>query len=300
MVPLQQNQQTLKNSSFSTCLHAVVTQVESALEQILPPSTSRLHEAMRHSVLQGGKRYRAYLTWASAQLFNVCSQEVFKVAAAIELLHGYSLVHDDLPCMDNADIRRGKPSCHKAFGEATAILVGDALIPLAFQTLASLNVSPEIRLELIEKLSQAAGSFGLAGGQMMDLGQEGRRLTFEELLEQQQLKTGVLFGFATEAGAILGKASTQEQKALKNFGLLFGKMFQMIDDWLDGCGDESQTGKPCGQDLDKLTFLSLLGPTCLYEEAKRTLNEALDILRPFQERANPLREALQSTFHRVG
>jgi farnesyl diphosphate synthase len=299
MVHLQQNQQILENDAFSTRLHAIAENVESALQKVLPPPISRLHEAMRYSVLQGGKRYRSYLTWASSQLFNVSSEEVFKVAAAIELLHSYSLVHDDLPCMDDADMRRGKLSCHKVFGEATAILVGDALLPLAFQTLSSLNVSPKIRLELIKNLSHVSGSLGLVSGQMMDLGQEGPRSTLEALLEQQHLKTGVLFGFSTEAGAILGKASLQEKKALKDFGLLFGKVFQMIDDWLDGCGDENKMGKPCGQDFEKLTFLSLVGPTRLYEEAELFLNQALDVLSPFQEKAEPLREALKHAFQRM-
>lgn len=299
MVQLQLNLQILKNDLFFERLRAVAEGVEEALHQILPPPTSRLHEAMRYSVLGGGKRFRAYLTWASSQIFNTSSQEVFKAAAAIELIHSYSLVHDDLPCMDNADMRRNKPSCHKAFDEPTAVLVGDALIPLAFQTLLTLDVSLEARVTLIKKLSDVIGSFGLVAGQMMDLGQEGTRSTLEELLEQQRLKTGVLFGYSMEVGAILGKASPQEQKILHSVGLLFGKSFQMIDDWLDEYGDENKTGKPRGQDVEKLTFLTLLGPTRLYEEAELSLNEALVSLAPFQKKADLLREALQSSFYRV-
>ncbi|MBS0272349.1 MAG: polyprenyl synthetase family protein [Proteobacteria bacterium] len=299
MVQLKLNPQTLKNSSFSQRLQTVAEHVERALDQTLPLPTSRLHEAMRYSVLGGGKRFRSYLIWASSQIFNAPAQEVFKVAAAIELIHSYSLVHDDLPCMDDADMRRNKPSCHKAFGESTAVLVGDALIPLAFQILLSLETSSEIRVELAKKLSEVVGSFGLVAGQMMDLGQEGSRLTLEELTEQQCLKTGVLFGYSMEAGAILGKASQQEQKILQAAGILFGKSFQMIDDWLDEYGDEDKIGKPCRQDTEKLTFLSLLGPRRLYKEAELFLDEALQNLSPFQEKADILREALQCSFYRV-
>jgi farnesyl diphosphate synthase len=291
MAQLQQNQLTLKNDSFADRLYAVARDVESILDQILPPPTTRLHEAMRYSVLGGGKRLRSYFIWASSHLFDVPPQDALQTAAAIELIHAYSLVHDDLPCMDNADMRRGKLSCHKAFGEATATLVGDALIPLAFQTLASLGVSSEVRLELIQELGKVIGSQGLVAGQMMDLGQEGPRSTLEDLSEQQRLKTGVLFGFATEAGGILGNATPHERQALRSFGLLFGKAFQMMDDWLDGCGNEDAIGKPCGQDIEKFTFLNLLGPDLLSEKAETILQEALEALSPFEERAHLLKES---------
>ncbi len=299
MARLQQNLLTLKNESFTERLCAVARDVEDVLAQLLPPPTTRLHEAMRYSVLGGGKRLRSYFTWASSHLFNVPPQDALQTAAAIELIHAYSLVHDDLPCMDNADMRRGKPSCHIAFGEATATLVGDALIPLAFQALASLDVSPEVRLELIEKLGQGIGSHGLVAGQMMDLGQEGSRSTLEDLLEQQHLKTGVLFGFATEAGGILGNALPHERQALRSFGLLFGRAFQMMDDWLDGCGDEETIGKPCRQDIKKFTFLNLFNPNLLRKKAEASLHIALQTLSPFGERANFLKEAATDIFDRV-
>ncbi len=299
MVPLQRNLLTLKYDSFVRRLQATAFDVEIVLDQILPPPTTRLHEAMRYSVLGGGKRLRSYFTWASSQLFKVSSSEVLKTAAAIELIHAYSLVHDDLPCMDNSDIRRGKPSCHKAFGEATATLVGDALIPLAFQTLASLDVAPEVRLELIHKLGQVIGSQGLVAGQMMDLGQEGPRSTLEDLLEQQRLKTGVLFGFAASVGGILGNASPHERHALRSFGLLFGEAFQMKDDWLDGCGDAEDIGKPCGQDIEKFTFLNLLGPELLSTKTEETLTQALETLSPFGAKADLLKEAAGYALHRL-
>lgn len=291
MEPLRQSPLILlKNKAILQDLQDVVCGVEETLECILSSSPSRLHEAMRYSVLGGGKRLRSYLTWASSQLFHVPPQEVLRTAAAIELIQSYSLIHDDLPCMDNADIRRGKPSCHKCFGEATAILVGDALIPLAFQTLAALDVSSKLRLDLIDGLAQAIGSLGLVAGQMMDLGQEGFHHTLEALLEQQRLKTGVLFGFAAEAGAILGGASIEERQTLKSYGLLFGKAFQMKDDWLDACGNEQIIGKPCYQDTNKFTFLNFLSPELLEKTVASTLQEAIGTLSSFGKRGALLKE----------
>ena len=261
MIRLQKPLFTLKTKEDLEDIESFVQTLEQLLETLLPSPLTRLHEAMRYSVLGGGKRLRPYLTWTSAQLFSVSSEEVLKAAAAIELLHVYSLVHDDLPCMDNADTRRGKPSCHKVFGETTAVLVGDALIPLAFETLSELNVSSDLKVELIKRLGQVSGSMGLVAGQMMDLKLENVPLTLETLLHLQRLKTGVLFEFSLEAGAILGKAPEKERKALQSFGLLFGQVFQMIDDLLDLWEDEEVLGKPHLQDADKLTFLSFLSPS---------------------------------------
>lgn len=279
------------SSSFLHTLKSFCKDIEVVLETILPPPTTRLHEAMRYSVLGNGKRLRPFFVWASSQLYDVAPENALKVGAALELIQSYSLVHDDLPCMDNADFRRGKPSCHKAFGESTATLVGDALIPLAFQTLSSLKADPKVRLALIEGLGQAIGSAGLVAGQMRDLDQEEWPRTFEGLLELQYLKTGILFGFAAEAGAILGKASLSEQQVLKSYGVLFGQAFQMRDDWLDSHGQEYTLGKPCGQDADKFTFLSLLGPDVLREKIELTIGEALRELALFGGRAASLKEA---------
>lgn len=291
MVQLKQSPCPLRNDSFEQQLKLVSAELEGILKIIFPPPNTRLHEVMAYSVLGGGKRLRAFLTLAAADLFSVPSEIALRVAAAIEFVHAYSLVHDDLPAMDNAHMRRNKPSCHRAYGEATAILVGDALIPLAFQTLSSLQVSKDVQLELIQELSRVIGSEGLVAGQMMDLNQEGPIVTEEDLLILQRLKTGVLFGFALEAGAILGNASASDREALKNFGLLFGRMFQMVDDWLDGCGNEKVTGKPCQQDKGKMTFLTLLGPLMLRKKVEETLKEALETLSPFGEKAIPLKEA---------
>lgn len=279
---------------FPTTLLSFRKDIEATLETILPSPTTRLHKAMRYSVLGGGKRLRSFFVWAGSQLYDVPSDQALKTATAFELIHAYSLVHDDLPCMDDADLRRGKPSCHKAFGEATATLVGDALIPLAFQTLSSLDMDSKIRLDLIDGLSRTIGSEGLVAGQMRDLDQEDWLRTFEGLQELQYLKTGVLFGFATEAGAILGNAPASERQALKSYGTLFGQAFQMMDDWLDGHGQEDVIGKPCGQDADKFTFLTLLGPDRLHEKIASTIEEALQELEPFGEKAGLLRKAALS------
>lgn len=278
-------------TSFSDTLHSFAQNIENVLDNILPPPSTRLHQAMRYSVLGSGKRLRPFFVSAAAQLYDVAPHTALKVGAALELIHVYSLVHDDLPCMDNADLRRGKPSCHKAYGEASATLVGDALIPLAFQTLASLDIPSENRLQLIEGLSHTIGSEGLVAGQMRDLNEEEWPRTFEGLLELQYLKTSILFGFSAEAGAILGNASMAERQALKSFGILFGQAFQMRDDWLDGHGHEDITGKPCGQDADKFTFLTLLGPEVLQETIDLTIAEAVRELERFGEKAAPLKEA---------
>jgi farnesyl diphosphate synthase len=290
MVALQRNLQILTSDPFLNHLHTVAHKVEDVLTGLLPPPTTRLHEAMRYSVLGGGKRLRSFLVWESCQLFDIPLQETLHTAAAIEFIQAYSLVHDDLPSMDNADLRRGKPSCHKAFGEATATLVGDALIPLAFQTLSFLNISADIRLALIEGLSQTIGSDGLVAGQMRDLGQEKPCHTENDLRELQRLKTGLLFAFACESGAILGQASVEEREALRRYGFLFGQAFQMTDDLLDGCGDPKTLGKPLHQDTSKLTFFNLLGPDLLRERVKATIQEAIDVLSPFQDRAFFLKE----------
>lgn len=292
MVLLQHNPQTLTLKPFHNYLQNVAEEVEKILDgNILPCPTTRLHEAMRYCVLGGGKRLRAFFVWESSQLFGSSERDALKTAGAVELLQAYSLVHDDLPCMDNADMRRGKPSCHKVFGDATATLVGDALIPLAFETLVSLEAFPDRRLSLISSLAKVIGSEGLVAGQMMDLGQEKPCQNLEDVLTLQRLKTGVFFGFCAEAGAILGGASLQEREALRSYGLLFGKAFQMIDDWLDAHGNPEAMGKPCGQDIEKKTLLNFFDANCLYEKAEAIIEEALEKLLLFGEKAYFLKEA---------
>ncbi len=299
MTAFQKNPLNLKNDDFLKCLQTCAQDIEGTLDEILPPPSTRLHEAMRYSVLGGGKRLRPFLTWASAQLFSVDSEVVLKVGAAIELIHAYSLVHDDLPCMDNADFRRGKSSCHKAYGEATAVLVGDALIPLAFQVLSSLQMSAEVKLELMERFAEMTGSQGLVAGQMMDLKQEEYALTLDNLIKLQQLKTGQLFEFSVEAGGILGQATAKERQALKSYGILFGQAFQMIDDLLDYWGTEELLGKPSQQDQEKLTFLRYLSPEEVYEKIELTLEKAFEGLSLFQGKTDFLKGAAIFAFSQL-
>ena len=244
----------------------VAEEVEAALDRILPAVSgpqARLHEAMRYAMLGGGKRIRPFLVVAGADLFDVPRARAVRAGVAVELIHGYSLVHDDLPAMDDALTRRGRPSCHLQYDGATAVLVGDALQSLAFELLAdpATHPDPEVRCALVRGLAEAAGAAGMCGGQMIDLLAEGRSLTLEQILELQRLKTGALFGFACEAGAILGNASAAAREALLGYSADLGLAFQIQDDLLDVTGDAEVTGKDLGRDAaaGKATVVALLG-----------------------------------------
>lgn len=291
MGQLERNPLPLMSNSFASRLKAVAQEVEEILDTLLPQPSTRLNKAIRYSTLGAGKRLRSFLCIESCRLFEVDPSVAYPVAAAIEMVQAYSLVHDDLPAMDNADLRRGKASTHKAFNEETAILVGDALIPLAYQTIAALKSSAELKIELIKALSVTIGSEGLVAGQMMDLRQEEALNSFEDLLRVERLKTGVFFAFAAEAGAILGGATSSEREAIKQYGLAFGEAFQMRDDWLDAWGQESNTGKSSHQDAEKLTFLHLLGPEELGKKAESAVNLANESIASFGERAHWLQGA---------
>jgi farnesyl diphosphate synthase len=224
----------------------------------------RLLAAMRHAVLGGGKRLRPFLVIETARLFGVENAGVARAAAGLELLHCYSLVHDDLPAMDDDDLRRGQPTVHKAFDEATAILAGDALLTLAFDaTAAETHDDPAVRAELTVKLARAAGLGGMCGGQMLDLAAEAAQtpLTHAEIARLQAMKTGALLLYAVEAGAILGRAAAPARAALAVYGRAVGEAFQIADDILDAEGDEAALGKRAGKDADrnKATFVSALG-----------------------------------------
>lgn len=244
----------------------VAAAVEAALDELLPPpagAQARLHEAMRYATLDGGKRLRPLLVVAGAELFDVPFARALRVGVAVELIHGYSLLHDDLPAMDDALTRRGRPSCHRRFDEATAILAGDALQSLAFEILASeaTHPDPAIRCRLVERLAVAAGAAGMCGGQMIDLEAETRRLDLDQVLELQRLKTGALFGFACAAGAILGEAPAAARAALAGYAADLGLAFQIQDDLLDVIGDAALAGKDLGRDqaAGKATLVDLLG-----------------------------------------
>jgi farnesyl diphosphate synthase len=241
--------------------------IERELDRLLPPaagSQARLHAAMRYATVNGGKRLRPFLVVASGALFDVPAAQAQRVGAAVELVHSYSLVHDDLPAMDDALTRRGRPSCHRQFDEATAILAGDALQTLAFEVLAQAQTHPDpaIRCELVHGLAVAAGAAGMCGGQMIDLEAERRSLSMDQVLELQRLKTGALIGFACEAGAILGAAPPDARAALHGYAADLGLAFQIQDDLLDVTGDATLTGKDLGRDeaAGKATVVALLGP----------------------------------------
>jgi farnesyl diphosphate synthase len=253
-------------SPLAERMAAVAEAVELELDRLLPRPAggqARLQEAMRYAVLGGGKRLRPFLVAAGAELFNVPSARALRAGAAVELIHGYSLVHDDLPAMDDALTRRGRPSCHRQFDEATAILVGDALQSLAFEVLAQPTTHPDpaIRCALVQKLARAAGVGGMCGGQMIDLEAEGRALTVPQVLELQRLKTGALLEFACEAGAVLGGAPEATLEILRAYAADLGLAFQIQDDLLDLTGDAAVAGKDLRRDAaaGKATVVGLLG-----------------------------------------
>lgn len=240
--------------------------VETALDDLLPVpdgAEARLAEAMRYAALGGGKRLRAFLVMESARLFGVSPAGAARVAASVEMLHAYSLVHDDLPAMDNDDLRRGRPSTHKAFDEATAILVGDALQTRAFEVLAEADThpDPQARCELVMELAAASGARGMCGGQMLDMLAEGQTLDGPAVMRLQALKTGRLIQFSAEAGAILGRATPRERQQLAGYGQDLGAAFQIADDLLDAEGSTEETGKTAGKDAaaGKATMVAVLG-----------------------------------------
>ena len=249
---------------------------------------ARVMEAMRYSALSGGKRLRPFLTVSCASLFGVSREASLYTAAAIEFLHTYSLIHDDLPAMDDDDLRRGKPSCHKEFDEATAILAGDALQALAFELLADRDVhnDPSVRCELIRSIARAAGCRGMVGGQMLDLEAENSELSVDEIIRLQRLKTGEMFAISCEAGAILGKSSSKLRNALHRYAHDIGLAFQITDDLLDAEGTREETGKEVGKDADagKATLVEALGIERAREQAQILARQAVAHLEVFDKK----------------
>jgi farnesyl diphosphate synthase len=279
--------------------------VEAQLEALLPvpeAAEARLVEAMRYAVLGGGKRMRAFLVMQTAQLFSVNQTCAARVAAAVEMLHAYSLVHDDLPAMDDDDLRRGKPSCHKAFDEATAILAGDALQTRAFEVLAEedTHADAEARCELVTAFAAATGARGMVGGQMIDMLAEGKTLGAPEITRLQALKTGRLIQFSAEAGAILGRASQQQRHFIAAFGRELGGAFQIYDDVLDEEGSAAELGKTAGKDAvqGKATMVSILGLERARAQATHLADQAAQHLESFGDRAELLRALARFTVTR--
>jgi farnesyl diphosphate synthase len=286
-------------ADFTEALAETAKLTDTALDRlIVVPSgfEARVFEAMRYAALAPGKRLRPFLVLASAQLFSVGRRGALQTACAIEMVHAYSLVHDDLPAMDDSDLRRGRPTAHKKFDEATAILAGDGLLTLAFEVLAHADThgDPAVRCELVAELAHAAGCSGMVGGQMFDLIAESHpNLDIGAITRLQRLKTGALIAFACEAGAILGKAPAELRHALRGYAHDLGLAFQIADDLLDVEGSAAATGKPVGQDAvaGKATFVSILGVERARAQAQVLVRQAVAHLDLFEERADLLRQA---------
>ena len=253
----------------------------------------RLFEAMRHAAIGGGKRLRPVLTVATSRLVGLAENRALRVGAAIECIHVYSLIHDDLPCMDDDDLRRGKPTVHKAFGEATAVLAGDSLHALAFEILADddTHEDPFVRSELVFELARASGPHGMAGGQMMDLDAEAQELDLPAITRLQQLKTGALIEYAVEAAAIMGRQPPEARLSLRGYARNVGLAFQIADDLIDHAGDEQAAGKRVGKDAaaGKATFVSLLGADRARAQAAMLVDQAIEHLHDRGAEADLLR-----------
>ncbi|HEX6784376.1 MAG TPA: farnesyl diphosphate synthase [Sphingomicrobium sp.] len=253
----------------------------------------RLYEAMRHAAIGGGKRLRPLLTVAASRLFAIDRDRALRVGCAIEAIHVYSLIHDDLPCMDDADLRRGRTTVHKAFGEATAVLAGDSLHALAFEILADpeTNEDPWVRSDLTLELARAAGPGGMAGGQMMDLAAEGQQLDIPAITRLQQLKTGALIEYAVDAACIMNKMPPEARTPYRGYARNIGLAFQIADDLIDHSGDAIAAGKPTGRDADagKATFVSLLGEDRARQQADLLVSQAIEHLSDHGAEADLLR-----------
>ena len=291
-------QQSDPLAAMKVSLAEAARQTDMTLEALLPmPSGyhARVLEAMRYAVFAGGKRLRPFLVLASAALFDVPQERALRVAAAIEALHTYSLVHDDLPCMDDDDLRRGQPTTHKKFDEATAVLAGDALLTLAFEILAdpATHPSAEVRCQLIALLARAGGSEGMIGGQMMDIDAPNQSHGPDEVILLQQMKTGALFEFSCEAGAILGQRGAEDRERLKGYARDFGLAFQITDDLIDETSTAEAAGKAVGKDKDqgKATLVSLYGVDGARDQARALADSAADAVAVYGPAAAPL-EAL--------
>jgi farnesyl diphosphate synthase len=293
-------------ANFPAALAEAVRLTDIVLDKLLvrpEGPEARVVEAMRYSALAPGKRLRPFLVLASAQLFSVSRRSALQAAAAVELVHAYSLVHDDLPAMDNSDLRRGRPTCHKQFDEATAILAGDGLLTYAFEVLAQPDThgDPMVRCELVTALAQAAGAAGMVGGQMIDLlAENDPTLDIGAITRLQRLKTGALIAFSCEAGAILGKAGREQRHALRGYAHDLGLAFQIADDLLDIEGSAAETGKPVGSDAaaGKATFVTILGLERARDQAAALIRQAVAHLDLFEEKADLLKQAADFVINR--
>ncbi len=271
-------------------------EVDQALGRLLPPETTQpptIHRAMRYSVMAGGKRIRPALCLETARLFDADRRAAVEVGCALEFIHTYSLIHDDLPALDNDDLRRGQPTCHKQFGEAMAILAGDALLTLAFETLSKAPVAADRRMLVIQEISGAAGTVnGMVGGQVADLEAEGKPVEAASLEYIHRSKTAALIRASTAAGALTGNASDDDVARIRRFGEKIGWAFQIVDDILDVQESSAALGKTAGKDQEqqKATYPALYGLEKSREMAERLSSEALEELAPYGEWAETIRE----------
>lgn len=277
---------------LSVALTAIARDVDAMFDAMLP-SEGKLAEAMRYATIGGGKRLRPLLLTATAAMHGVDRSNALRAAIAIEAVHAYSLVHDDLPCMDDDAMRHGKPSTHKAFGEAVAVLAGDALQAFAFEVLSDPATSgdPFVRAELVQVLACASGASGMVGGQMLDIEGEGQAFDLAAITRMQQLKTGALLSAAVEMGAVLGKVPAEGRMHLKGYARDIGLAFQIADDLLDHAGDEAKAGKALRKDAEagKQTFVGLLGEERAREQARMLTQQAIAHLGSYGQEADLLR-----------
>jgi farnesyl diphosphate synthase len=284
------------SSDFSAWQRAVQEQMEQTLENFLPSIEQEpkvLHEAMHYAVLDGGKRIRPLLVYAAGELFEADEDAMARAAAAVEMIHAYSLVHDDMPCMDDDDLRRGKATVHKKYDEATALLVGDALQSQAFLVLAEGSLEATRKVAMLSRLAQAAGSYGMCGGQAIDCAAVGHALSLQELEHMHKLKTGALLEAAVMLGAWAGKTLlAAESLALHAYSQAIGLAFQVVDDILDATADSATLGKTAGKDAahNKPTYVSLLGLDASLALAEKLRQDAHSALLPFGDGATRLRE----------
>lgn len=287
---------TTLNTFFSDCQ----ARIETLLDEQLPPASNKLNIAIRYSTLNGGKRFRPALAYAIARYANKPYQTVDAIALALELIHCYSLVHDDLPAMDNDELRRGKPTCHIEFDEATAILVGDALQPLAFELIAQSPASNDTKIQLISQLAKASGAQGMVLGQSLDMEAAQTEQTLEEMQTIHNFKTGQLISASVLMPALALGFTKQEMQHLEDYSQHLGIMFQISDDILDVVSDTQTLGKPQGSDahLDKSTYVSLLGLVDAHKALEKHYEQALNALNKLSNSTSLLEDLLQFVLYR--
>jgi farnesyl diphosphate synthase len=297
----------LQPSAFESRLAEIADAVSRALDALIPRSEgpeARLFEAMRYAALGGGKRLRPFLLIETGRLLGAEERGLVRLGAAIECVHAYSLVHDDLPCMDDDDLRRGRPTVHKAYDEATAVLAGDALLTLAFEIAADpeTHADPAVLALLVRRLAKASGGEGMVGGQMIDIETEGREADLEVVARLQRLKTGALIAFSVEGGAVLAGASEEALGALQGYAQDLGLAYQIVDDLLDCEGTQEDLGKAVRKDAarGKASFVEVLGLEGARVEARRLAAQAKARLDLFGPRADILKTAVDYVLERRG